>query len=170
MGKADESNENSSPKGLVERVRAGLGLIKELAGILIAFFAIVGIIDWRVKSVVESEEYIGRIARNVRPYVIFDEKGSILVEGGAMQYLVAAERKPMEVKVLEERGGKFQKLQITVRPNEYLANPPLVQALSSHEGLMLPNRGQGYEWIYDFDVAGYIGGDNQVRFRLEIMK
>ena len=160
----------SKEKVVWDYVKLAVSIVGVLVALGTAFYVGVEFIDWRVRSVVAENEFIERVAREVRPYVIFDQRGSILSDGGAMAHLVRIEEHPIEVVLAEEDSGGFHDLVIHVRPELNLATAPILEVLSTHDGVVRPERGIGYEWIYYFHIGGYTGGDGDAVFRLEILK
>lgn len=168
----DEKDEadRSQAKGLTESFTRTFGTIAAILAFAVAIGGFFYLVDWRVRSVVEGEEFIKKIASHVRPYVIFDHEGRIIHDGGAMQYLLPVENNPIEVQKTIVGSEQSFDLRIDVKPNQHLTTAPLLEVLSSHMGGITYRRGEGYEWICEFKVAGSSGGDEVVLLRLEILK
>jgi hypothetical protein len=43
-------------------------------------------VDSRVAAVVESPDFLAKVAEEIQPYMIFDGTGSVLHDGGARKY------------------------------------------------------------------------------------
>jgi hypothetical protein len=100
-----------------------------------------------------------------RPYVIFDVNSSILVDGGAMQYL-----EKIEVEQTGPQNGTIP-IKIVVTPTHHLAYPPLIEKLGAGRLIHTPNpkRGTGHQWIYDeLEVVHWESDKVPIHFRLEI--
>jgi len=124
-------------------------------------------IDVRIEHAINDEQFIRRVSSHVRPYVIFDANSSILVDGGAMQYL-----EKIEVEKGTEDGALIP-VKIVVTPTRHLAYPPLIEKLGAGRLIHTPNpkRGAGHQWIYDeLEVVHWESDKTPVRFRLEILK
>ncbi len=147
-----------------------LTIMKTIALIIVVVAGIYGsiqFIDVRIEHAVNDEQFIRRISSHVRPYVIFDVNESILVDGGAMQYLE---------KIEVEKGtkdGDITPVTIVVTPIRHLAYPPLIEKLGAGRFIHTPNpkRGTGHQWIYDeLEVVHWETDKIPVCFRLEILK
>jgi hypothetical protein len=141
------------------------------SALVVAVGAVYGLTFWvntLVDSRVQSDEIIKKIANRIRPYVIFDEKDTILADMGAMNYLHS-----IHVEVVLENPDAIPSYKITVTPNQFLSNVPILQVLEGHFYEVKTGRGPGYEFVYTIDVTGISAGDNvertHARFRLEIL-
>jgi len=131
-------------------------------GLIIAIvLGINELIDRRI----ENEQFIRKVAANIRPYVIFDANESILVDGGAMQAL-----EQIKVEIGTEEGTLPVKILVT--PKYHLAYPPLIEKLGAGRFIYTPNpkRGPGHQWIYEFEVVHWRADETPVCFRLEILR
>ncbi len=155
----------------VERLQAIGEFFKAIWHILITFgtglaliYAAVAFIEYRVQSSVNSPEFLDNLSRRIRPYVIFDENESILVDMGGMDYL---ER----IEVRKDKDGGFGPRTIIVTPKEHLAQAPLVERVGAGDIDFKSRRGKGHQWIYECYINEYSASmDEVVRFRLYILK
>ena len=131
-------------------------------------------IDNRITKIVTSREFSEKLAKDLRPYVIFDINGSILFDGGGMQYLEDVTIEPVQEASDTGQYPNYAK-RIIVSPTENLSYPPIVTALTMHY-FIKPSikRGNKYQWIYECaphiiskDGSPYEG---TLQFRLEIVK
>lgn len=141
--------------------------ILQIAGLVGVLYGCMRFIDSRIEHAINDEQLIKKIASHVRPYVVFDENGSVLVDGGAMQYL-----EEIEVGKLTEDDFTIE---VTVTPKDHLANAPLIEALSKYEIFAVPERGRGHQWIYKMRIevvrdSGRGEHLQPARFRLEILR
>ena len=113
-----------------------------IMAIIVGLYALPKFIDSRINSAINDEEFVRKIASHVRPYIIFDTNETILVDGGAMQYLQGSPKIRFADKDLE---GDFQ---IIVTPKDYLSQAPLIESLCTCEFIDSSQRGKGLEWIY----------------------
>ena len=74
-----------------------------LIGIILITTTIIGTlyglsiyIDNRITKIVTSREFSEKLSREVRPYIIFAINGSILFDGGGMQYLEDVTIEPVQ--------------------------------------------------------------------------
>jgi hypothetical protein len=137
--------------------------------------AVYNLVDTRIEQAVNNEQFIRKVAANIRPYVIFDVNESILVDGGAMQYL---EQIRVEITGETWKNAKPEKkdvynLEIIVIPKSYLAHAPLIEPLSGLRDIIIYDgeRSTGYQWTYEVLIRPPYGGDiNTQKFRLEVLR
>lgn len=143
-----------------------------LAWLIVIIGGIYGLsqyIDRRINKAINTTEFIQKIASHVRPYIIFDTNETILVDGGAMQYLQGSPKIRFAKKNLE---GDFH---VIVTPKDYLSQAPLIESLCTCEFIDSSQRGKGLEWIYYMElVAATIHWEEDKnpchKFRLEIIR
>jgi len=148
--------------------RANLGLLATLFGIVGGFFILIQVVDWRIKTTVYNEEFVRKVASHVRPYMIIDPKGTVLVEGGAKQYL---QRLPL----ITNDGKKYPRYYIVLTPKNFLALPPLIEIMSPFGGGVKSERGSGLDWNYEVYIGGsFTDNENEIepvlKFRIEIIR
>ena len=122
----------------------------------------------QVERKVSDNDFITRVAERVRPFVIFDEKGIILLDKGAMKHLD---------NIHIELTSKLAPKKIVVSGKEYLANAPVFECLDTYI-TFVPKRGKKFDWIYEaveWEFKGVkipfdFGIPVKWRFRLEIVK
>ena len=144
---------------LVMAILTAAGLIFGLA------VAVPRFVDSRVESKIHDEQFIRQVASQVRPFVIFDDKGSILVDGGACESL-----EHIDVSTGKPEGTTSVKIVVT--PKYHLPYAPLVEKLGAGRFIHSPEtkRGPGHQWIYDFEVVHWEDDPVPLRFRLEILR
>lgn len=139
----------------------------EVAGTIVtvvaAIYGVTRFIDWRIKRKLYDEPFLRKIAASLRPMVIFDENGSILLDHGAMEVLE-------NIDVVRPAEGGNVPEEIIIQPNRHLNHAPILQTLENELIEVEYTRGKGYEWHYRLE---YIMYDNvftgKRRFRLEIL-
>jgi len=136
---------------------AVLEVVAILLGVFFGFYALDSYIDNKIEKKVESADYIRRVASNVRPYVIFNTKGTILTDAGGMQYIE-------NIRVEGE-----QDLHIVVTPKLLLAHAPLLNCIDEYKYTQNVVRGSKYDWEYNLHLYMSTGGNEIPRFRLEII-
>jgi len=151
--------------------------MKTIALIIVVVAGIYGsiqFIDVRIEHAVNDEQFIRRVSSHVRPYVIFDVNSSILVDGGAMQYLERIEVEHGTRDVATPQGKvATPTLKIVLTPTQHLAYAPLIEKLGAGRLIYTPNpkRGTGHQWIYDeLEVVHWEDDKVPLHFRLEILK
>lgn len=131
-------------------------------GFFIAFIVFDDYINSKIQKKLTSEEYISNLAKSLRPFLIFNQKGTILYDHGAAKYI---ENIAVELGTDQERVKK-----ITITMTEYLQNEPLLECLGPDQYEINITRNKKLIWVFDF-VRVYGFGDNpNNRFRLEILK
>jgi hypothetical protein len=163
----DEKSQ-SQEKNRTPHTRATLkGVYTVVGAIVFLFTAYHGLnsyIDSRIGSQINNPDFLKRLARGVRPSLVFDEKGSILADMGAVAY----------VSNISVSKGPKDSLKITVSPVEYLGIEPVLEALDDQYTIRA-ERGQKFDWV--FHLAGIqtlalesTPKRDKGRFRLEIIR
>jgi hypothetical protein len=132
------------PKTGWEKYQHGLSIFTTLVGIAGIIYAFTTFIDYRIKTVVQDENYVRRIAAEVRPSVIFNGNGVILVDQGAMRYLNA-------VKILDyqpEQPWTNVPLRILVSPKQFLSFAPLLTPLDPTVSGSDVERTNQFDFVY----------------------
>ncbi|MEX0958396.1 MAG: hypothetical protein WDZ63_03825 [Burkholderiales bacterium] len=140
--------------------------ILEIAGTIVtvvaAIYGVMRFIDWRIELRIHEEPFLRKIAGSLRPMVIFDENGSILLDHGAMDILET-------IDVLCPEGATVPE-QIIIHPKRHLVHAPILQTLENELINVESSRGKQYEWRYRLE---YIMHDDvftgRRRFRLEVL-
>lgn len=143
-----------------------MAVVVAISVILGVGFGIFQLIDNRIEQAINDEQFIRKVAANIRPYVIFDVNESILVDGGAMQALE-------KIEVEKETGDSpLLPVKVIVTPKYHLAHPPLIDNVGAGSIILAPNpkRGHGHQWIYEFEVKYWQDSETPVCFRLEIVR
>jgi|APFre7841882654_1041346.scaffolds.fasta_scaffold39344_2 hypothetical protein len=159
-----QSRENSS----APNVRAMLKAIYAVAGVIIllvgTYYAFIKYVDSRVDSKIHNADFLKQLARSVRPSLVFDVKGSILADMGAVPFVtnISVSKAPKDG------------LKITVSPVEHLGMEPVLEALDDHY-IIRAERGQKFDWVFHLSGIPYFVGESmpkrdRSRFRLEIIR
>lgn len=133
-----------------------------MAAIIGTIYGFVVFIDGRINKAIHDEEFMREIASRVRPYVIFDDSNSILVDGGAMALLE-------EIKVTGRKPGSVEPtdVSIVITPKKYLGIAPLLELLDG-EAYIEATRGEGFEWVYHVGMASWLA--TPMRYRVEVIQ
>ena len=78
---------DKKPISTVMIVKSILAIAASLVASASVIYGCILFIDSRIEHATNDEQFIIRVSSHVRPYVIFDVNSSILVDGGAMEYL-----------------------------------------------------------------------------------
>jgi hypothetical protein len=134
--------------------------------VLGTYLSLESFVDKRIQAVVTSDTFVRKVATEIRPAVIFDNKGSILNDQGAMQYINFP-----EVVQQTEKDPRWKNFpaKIIIHPKQYLAYAPLLTCLDPVPISVTSTRGVGFDWVYTFEVSLY--GEAPVYvFRLEVLR
>ena len=141
----------------------GILLIAAFAGVI---YGCIRFIDSRIERIVNDEHFIRKVASHIRPFVIFDEKESILVDGGAMQYIE-------NIEIVFNEDNKITETIIT--PKVHLPIAPILESLDE-EFAITSKRGKKFQWIYEMGSIDTMALESSAirsginRFRIEIIK
>lgn len=133
-----------------------------IIGFIAGIIAVFGFIDSRVAKIKEDPNFMQEVAKQVKPYIIFNEKGSILFDNGASKYIDV-----LEINVDEDR-DVFKDFTIYVNFNKHFSYPPYLESLNGNEFVIKENRGKKHDWIYKLNQSSSIG--QEYRFRLELIQ
>jgi hypothetical protein len=133
-----------------------------IIGFIAGAIAVFGFIDSRVAKIKEDPNFMQEVAKQVKPYIIFNEKGSILFDNGASKYIDV-----LEINVDEDR-DVFKDFTIYVNFNKHFSYPPYLESLNGNGFAIKENRGKKHDWIYKLNQSSSIG--QEYRFRLELIQ
>jgi len=138
-------------------------VVVSIGTIVAAIYGIIQFIDWRIERKIHEEPFLRKISASLRPMVIFDENGSILLDQGAMEVLE-------KIEVLRPAGDGNVPTEILIHPKRHLANAPLLQTLENELIDIAVSRGKGYEWRYqlEYQMFDHVVTEKR-RFRLEVL-
>ena len=127
-------------------------------------------VEIKIKEAVHSEEFVKKVQAGIRPFLIFDARGKVLIDLGALEHIdppvvISTEGNPIPKKVI-------------VTPKAYMAQAPLITGIDQVGAVAHSSRGQALTWEYTFEATYVMTGDidpetqlqKRSRFRLEIMK
>lgn len=134
-----------------------------IAGVIGLVYGFNTFIDKKIASKMNDPEFVRQIATHVRPSVIFNSKGTILIDMGAMQYLDSISVEPTSVADLPNK--------IVVKPKQYMSHAPLLTLVDPISTVVEETRGAGITWVYTFKqwMRSVTEELDTVRFRLEII-
>jgi len=159
-----QSKENRKASNTGAMLRVVYAVFAGIIFLVAAYHGINSYIDSRIDSKIYSTDFLKKLARSVRPSLVFDEKGSILADMGAVPF----------VSSISVSKGPKDSLKITVSPVEYLGIEPVLEALDDQYTIRA-ERGQKFDWV--FHLAGIqtlilesSPKRDRGRFRLEIIR
>ena len=129
-----------------------------------------GAVEWRVRTIVDNPDYRAKIARQVRPALVFDAKGILLADHGALSHLQSVPTVELDADPTNSNYAR-----VLVRPKEALRQPPILEALDLGSVSIEVNPLPGIEW--EIRVSSRLGpvapeaesaGLEAPRFQLEI--
>lgn len=145
-------------RAFLHALNAPLGFTITIFGLAAVYFAIV---DWRVQVIVRDPEFIAKVARSVRPALIFNADGAI-DDMGALDLLESVP----EIKVAPA-GEKNYDVKIVIRPKKF-SFEPIIQSLDISNVSVTAKRAGGLSWEVTFSSRGdFIGVE---RPEIELMK
>ena len=156
--KNQNKNQVKSPKINIWQIFAALGVLFGLAVALITFGTY---IDSRVRKIVYEDEFIKKVAKHVRPSIIFDSKGRILIDIGGMEYID-------KITVIPRPDDHPNKVIVT--PKKYLVIAPILTVQDGSVAASIKSeRGTDLDWEYNIEyISGPLTSQTITQYRLEI--
>lgn len=136
---------------ILKFVIAGISIIGSIYG-----FA--KFIDSRISKKLGDAEFVKGIAQLLRPYAIFNEKGEIIVDRGAMSFIG-------DIEITME--GELPK-EITLKLKEHKGTAPVLLSLDNDMCTIKERRGIKFDWIYRIEYHGYNDKDERW-FNVEVV-
>lgn len=140
-----------------------------ILGLILSLLAFNAFIDSKIESRFNDPIIISRIAKQIRPFLIFSGTGAILVDSGAKEYIVS-------LKIIPDSKSRIPE-KIIVEPKQHMANAPLITPIDQISAVALPKRGTGVTWEYTFNYTYVMENEgpkgpttaHDDRYRLEII-
>jgi len=152
---------NTHSKSKLTQVWGILQAIVVIASLIGAFYGLNSYIDTKIEKIVDDERFLNNIASRVSPYIIFDSNGSILLDGGGLQYIE-------KINILPE-DDNIKQPKIIVTPKKYMNHAPLLTCMKLVHYALSIKRGKNTDWEY---TLGYVIKPQvfpSEHFRLEII-
>lgn len=140
-----------------------------ILGAIAAIVSVILFVDWlnkhiddRVKEITSSDQFLTQLSESTRPFVIFNDKNTILYDGGGLKYVDS---------VIAYKGiidGWEYVTKIVLKPKHFMKIIPWLECIDI-EHRYQASRGEGTTIIYEIrqpSASGY----EEIRFRLEIFK
>jgi hypothetical protein len=133
------------------------------------FYAGISSLDKKIGQAVDdkinSPDFINKVAEKAkRPIVMFDQHGSVLLDGGGMVFI-------NDIRVKLDRNDPVE---ITISPNKHLNVAPILESLDA-EYVIRERRGNKFDWVYELGAVQALvlessaKAKEKLRFRLEII-
>jgi hypothetical protein len=139
-------------------------VIEIIAAVVVVIGAIYGFtrfVDKRIESRIREDAFLRKLAGALRPSVIFDHNGSILIDQGAMRFIEG-------IDVELDENVPYPK-RIAIHPKQHLSYAPLLTPLESDMANISTHRGQKHDWIYTVEYFMTSDERETLRYRLEII-
>ena len=132
-------------------------------------FGVPAFIDSRIDQRISNPDYIRQVASHVRPSLVFDATGSILIDLGAVQYIdniTTADVHPIG------SAPQFRfPSEIIVSPKQHLVHPPRISSFDAVQFEVVVERGHRFDWKYNLKWIGHSGQPpDPTRFQLDILR
>jgi hypothetical protein len=161
-GKQAKDNGSALSAGAILKVV--YALVGAIVFLVAAYHGLNSYLEARIESKINNADFLKKLARSVRPSIVFDERGSIVADMGAVPFVnnISVSKTPKD-------GFK-----IVVSPVDYLGVEPVLEALDGNYTIRV-ERGQKFDWVFHLSgiqtlvLESSPKRDSQ-RFRLEIIR
>lgn len=144
-------------------------ILKLTLAIIIAILTILGglfvfddFLNTRIDNRINDADYISRLSKSLRPYLIFNQNGSIVYDHGAEILLDS-------ISVDMKLSFDFDKpITITIHPKKFLKIKPLLECLTDISYQEKASRYGFKSWKYILTVNGYSEIQDNL-FKIEIL-
>ena len=119
-----------------------------IAGLVAAFYSVQAWVEGRVEAKISDPGFLAKLSDRVRPDLIIDNHGSILVDRGAMEYID-------DISVTSKADPDFGEFigKLVITPKKFMALPPLVSAADGSTYAITSKRGVGLKWEFELSYA-----------------
>ena len=145
-------------------------IVKALVYVVCFVLVLIGLneyIEGIVDKKISDPRIIEKVKAQVRPMVVFNQNGSILVDTGGMQYIES-------IRVILDQKKKTPQ-EIIITPKICLTIAPILESFDD-DFVINSERGEKFQWIYKLGAISRILKQGSARskginrFRLEIIK
>jgi hypothetical protein len=145
----------------------GIFYVLGLAGLVYGFNAF---LDDKIERRINDPTATAKIAKGIRPFLIFSGTGIVLADNGALEHI-------QDLKV-ETTDNTRVPQKVVITPKRFLHYPPLITGIDQVGTVALPKRGVALSWEYTFETAFVLEPGlgpqqktkkDQDRYRLEII-
>lgn len=144
-----------------------IAVLFTIVAMVSTIYGMLAFIDSRIDKVTKDEAFLRRVVSALRPTIIFDQKGTVLYDSGALELINDIRTKPMP------KDSLFAGLprKIIISPKKFLSQAPILTPIDSVSAVITCNRSGKLDWEYNLDYASFAqSGPGQIfRFRLEVL-
>jgi hypothetical protein len=149
---------------VIDRVRRFIGyFIAALAAVSTVvgtIYIAMHFVDSRITAALNDPATVRRIAFAARPEMIIDQKGTVEIDRGAMDYIA-------DIKVTPDPRSPLIADSIVITPKRYMAHPPLVTSVDASLLHAEAERGQKLDWIIKLQWSSTSDpGPNRLRIEI----
>lgn len=143
--------------------------ITAITAIVMVAFKIRKYIEDRVEEALSKDEVIQKISLLVKPDMIFNEHGAIVVDRGASAFI-----QDKGIRFVYDNSSSFDKeapSEIHISFIKHLKTPPLLTTLNPDIAFIKTKRGEAHSWIYMLNFSMVSTDDDPAfsrQYRLEI--
>jgi hypothetical protein len=159
-----QAKENGSPPNVGAILKVVYAVVGAIVFLFAAYHGLNSYLDSRIDSKINNADFLKKLARSGRPSLVFDEKGSIVADMGAVAF----------VNNISVTKGPKDSFKIVVSPVEYLGVEPVLEAVDGNYAIRA-ERGQKFDWVFHLSgiqtlVTESSPKRDRQRFRLEIIR
>jgi len=154
------------PRGILKSINSSeiLKAVTYIVMLVGIFYGLTSYVYSLVDKRLKDREVIERLARIIRPSMIFDSNESTIADLGASEYIES-----IKIVKYEDQEKKIP-IVIEVKPKKHLALAPLLTSIDQYTFMETAERGAGFMWIYKFQHLGSTSPAPPYRFRLEVLQ
>lgn len=137
--------------------------IAVVVGIVGGILVIGASIDTKIEAKINEEEYLSKLSKNLRPFIIFDDTKKIIYDHGALSFIDT-----LSVEMDEKTGYP----KIHVKFKRYFSAPPILQCLGPNCFTFIAQKEELFSWSftsYAPSTLGYDGEPISDIFKLELL-
>lgn len=145
-----------------------------ITGIVVLFTIIASVlrarkyIEEQVKEALSRDEVIQKLSLLVKPDMVFDDKGSIIIDRGASAFI---KDRGIYIAIEDSTLGPIPS-EIRISFSKHLKTPPLITPLNPDSVFIRTKRGEAHDWVYELSYSMTTTPDDEKDFsrhyRLEI--
>lgn len=123
-------------------------------------------INNQIKGQINTPEYISKISKNLRPYLLINLNGHIIYDHGALEYIDSISFYPDSLKIYKDKIFGFG-----IKCKKLLNYPPIIENLTPHDFTIQSTRFNNIDWAVRIKINGFIGNydNNEALLRIEII-
>ena len=153
----------------------------ELAGFFVVMIGLVvgfnNYLDWKIDQKLSDEALLRKIGMTARPFCIFNSKGGIRFDSGAMQFIGDPSKPGKDCFDFADFTKEGFPQQITVHFNHLFTYAPILTVTGMGLTSTSAKQGSGYDWVYTIYWASALAAEegktppptDEQDYRLEIL-